>query len=119
MKTGDNQIQRGKHRASTVDFTVRIFNIGLDTTQNPDAIHQARPDAHIHKVPVVRRICHIRTVVGNRKKLNPFQFGLGDVVMKGAVRVGAGDGVHMQVNGIHLSLLWCFIQRIAGLPGVY
>ena len=30
--------------------------------------------------------------------------------MEGAIRVGAGDGVHMQVNGIHLSLLCGFSQ---------
>lgn len=105
MKTGDNQIQRGQHRASTVDLAVRIFNVRLDAAQYPDAIHQTRPDAHIYKVPVVRRISHIRAVIGDRKKRNPSQFGLRDVVMKGAVRVGACDGVHMQVYGIHLSLL--------------
>ncbi|MOA02428.1 hypothetical protein D3C78_1218790 [compost metagenome] len=105
MKTGDNHVQRREHWAGTVDFAVRIFNIGLNTTQYPDAINQTWPDTHIHKMPIVRRISHIRTVIGNGEKLDAFQPSLRDVVMEGAVSMGTGDGVHMQVNGIHRSLL--------------
>jgi hypothetical protein len=35
METGNNQIQRGQHRAGAVDFTVDIFNIRFDATQYP------------------------------------------------------------------------------------
>jgi hypothetical protein len=38
--------------------------------------------------------------------------------MEGAIGVGAGDGMHMQVNGIHLSPL-LFFPRIAVISGEY
>jgi hypothetical protein len=39
---------------------------------------------------------------------------LGDIIMEVAIRVGAGDGVHMQVNGIHLSLLCVLGNPVTG-----
>ncbi|SAG18066.1 Uncharacterised protein [Enterobacter cloacae] len=59
-------------------------------------------------MPVVRRIRHIRTVIGYRKQLDAFQLRLSDIIMEVTVSVSTGDGVHMQVNGIHLSLLCGF-----------
>jgi hypothetical protein len=53
----------------------------------------------------VRRVSHIWAVIGDSKQLDTFAFSNRNVVMKGAIGVGAGDGVHMQVNGIHGSLL--------------
>ncbi len=105
MKPGNDQIQRGKHRASAVNLTGDIFDVGLDTAQDPYPIHQPRPDTHIHKVPVVRSICHIGAVIGDSKKLKTFAFGYRNIVVEGAVGVGAGDGVHVQVNGVHGALL--------------
>ncbi len=70
MKTGKDQIQRGQHRASTVNLTLGVFDVGLNAAQDPYAIHHPRPDAHIHKVPVVRSICHIRAMIGDRKEFN-------------------------------------------------
>jgi hypothetical protein len=74
METGNNQIQRGQHRAGAVDFTVGIFDVRLDAAQYPNAVHQTWPDPHIHKMPVVRRIRHIRAMIGYRKKLDAFSF---------------------------------------------
>jgi hypothetical protein len=47
-------------------------------------------------------------MIGNRKKLDALELCLGDIIMEVTIRVGAGDGVHMQVYGIHLSLLCGF-----------
>jgi hypothetical protein len=44
-------------------------------------------------------------MIGNGEELNAFAFRFGYIVMQRAVSVGAGDGVHMQVNGVHGSLL--------------
>lgn len=71
MKASDNQVQRVQHRAGTVDFATGIFDIGFDTSQDANAIHQPRPDTHINKMPVVRRIGHIGPVVGNGKEFDP------------------------------------------------
>ncbi len=72
MEASNNQIQRGEHRPGAVDFTVGIFDVRFDAAQYPNAIDQTWPDAHIHKMPVVRRISHIRTVIGNGKQLDAF-----------------------------------------------
>ena len=108
VETGEDKIQRRQHRPGAVDLTVGIFDIRLDAAQYPNAVHQTWPDPHIHKMPVVRRIRHVRTMIGDREQLNAFQLRLGDIIMEVAIRVGTGDGVHMQVNGIHLSLLCGF-----------
>lgn len=72
MEARNNQIQRGQHRAGAVDFTVGVLNVRFDAAKDPDTVNQPWPDAHIHKMPVVRSISHIRTVIGNRKKLDAF-----------------------------------------------
>lgn len=108
METGENKVKRCQHRAGAVDLTVGIFNVRLNATQYPNTVHQAWPDPHIHKMPVVRRIRHIRAMIGDRKKPDVLELRLCNVIMEVAIRVGAGDGVHMQVNGIHLSLLCGF-----------
>lgn len=105
MKTGNNQIQRGQHWSGTVNFTLGIFNIRFNAAQDADAIYQTRPDTHIDEMPVVRGIGHIRAVIGDGKKFNAFTFGLGNIVMQGTIGVGAGDGMHVQVNRIHHNLL--------------
>ena len=111
VKTGDNQVQRVEHRAGTVDFALGIFDIGFDTAQNANAIHQPRPDTHINKMPVMRRIGHIGPVVGNSKEFDPLALCLLNIVVQGAVSVGTGDGMHVQVNRIHHNLLLCLWQE--------
>lgn len=108
VETGQDQIQGSEHRTGAVNFTVGIFNVRLDTTQYPNAVNQTWPNPHIHKMPVVRRIRHVRAMIGYSEQLDAFKLGLGDIIVEIAIRVGAGDGVHMQVNGIHLSLLCGF-----------
>ena len=108
METGEDKVKRRQHRAGAVDLTVGIFDVRLNAAQYPNTVHQAWPDPHIHKMPVVRRIRHVRAMIGNREQLDAFKLRLGDIIMEVTIRVSAGDGVHMQVNGIHLSLLCGF-----------
>ena len=72
METGEDKVKRRQHRAGAVDLTVGIFDVRLNAAQYPNTVHQAWPDPHIHKMPVVRRIRHIRAVIGYRKELNTF-----------------------------------------------
>jgi len=106
MEAGNDQIQRGQHRPGAVNLTGDIFDVGLNTAQDPYPIHQPRPDTHIHKVPVVRGIGHIGAVIGDSEQLEAFAFRYRNIVMEGAVGVGAGDGMHVQVNGVHDALLY-------------
>ena len=108
MEAGEDKVKRRQHRAGAVDLTVGIFDVCLNAAQYPNAVHQTWPDPHIHKMPVVRRISHIRAMIGDREQLDAFKLRLGDIIMEVAISVGTGDGVHMQVNGIHLSLLCGF-----------
>ncbi len=109
METGDDDVGGGQHRAGAVDVALQVFDVGFDAAQDTHAVHQARPHVHVHKVPVVRRIGHVRAVIGDGEQLDALLLGFGDVIVQRAVSVGAGDGVHMQINGVH-----CFsFQRAA------
>lgn len=105
VKTGDDQIQRIEHRAGTVDLALLIFNIGLNTPQDCHAVNHPRPDAHINKVPVVRCVGHVRTVIGNGKQFQAGLLRLSHIVMQRAVSMRTRDGVHMQIYRIHPLLL--------------
>lgn len=111
VKTGNDQVQRVEHRAGTVNFALGIFDIGFDTAQDTNALHQPRPDTHINKMPVVRRIGHIGPVVGNSKEFDPLALCFCNIIVQGTVGVGAGDGMHVQVNRIHHNLLLCLWQE--------
>ena len=111
MKSGDDQIERSQHRSGTVDLAFNIFNIRLNTAQDPHPVYQAGPDAHINEVPVVRGIRHIRAVVGDGEEFDPFTLCFRNIIVQGAVGMGAGDGMHVQVNGIHHILLFCLPQE--------
>ena len=95
VKTGNDQIQRAEHGAGAVDFALLVFNIGFDAAQYADAVDDARPDFHIHEVPVVRGISHIGAMVSNGEQPDAVVFCLRDIVMQRTVGVGAGNGMHM------------------------
>lgn len=56
-------------------------------------------------MPVMRRVRHIRAMVGYRQQLNAISLRLLRVVSQRAVGVRAGNRVHMKVSGIPISLL--------------
>ncbi|MOA21414.1 hypothetical protein D3C78_1419050 [compost metagenome] len=95
VETGNNHVDFIQHRTGTVDIALPIFDVGLDAAQDAHAVHQARPHVHVHKVPIMRCIGHIRAMVGDGEKFDALLPGFDDVIMQRAVGVGAGDGVHM------------------------
>jgi hypothetical protein len=44
-------------------------------------------------------------MVGNGEEFDPLTLCFRNIIVQGAVGVGAGDGMHVQVNRIHHNLL--------------
>lgn len=118
VEARNNKIERGQHWPGTVDFTLRIFDVGFDTAQDPHAINDTRPNTHINKVPGVRRVGHIRAVIGDSKEFDAFTFRFGNIVMQRAISMRAGNSVHVQVNGIHHILLYRVSAKNSRKPGL-
>jgi hypothetical protein len=55
----------------------------------------------------MRGIGHVRAMVRGGEQLDPLGLGDGQVIVNGAVGVGAGDGVRVGIDRIlHLLSLW-------------
>ena len=95
MESGNNQIHLFEHSACAINFALRVFNVGFNATQNSNVVHHAWPHTHIHKMPIMRRISHIRTVVSDGKQFDSAFLCLSNIIVEGAIGVGACHGVHM------------------------
>lgn len=83
-----------------VYFTVDIFDVGFDATQYADAVDHPRQHMQIDEVPEVGSIGHVGAVIRGGEQLDPLRPGDGQIVVNGAVSVGAGDGMGVGIDRI-------------------
>ena len=100
MKTGQNNIQTLEHALRAVDLAKDVLNIGLDTAQYADAIDDPRQHPQVDEVPEMRRIGHLGTMIRGGKQPDPLAPGFGHIIMDGAIGMGTGYGVAMNINWI-------------------
>jgi hypothetical protein len=93
-----------------VYFTVDVLDVGFDAAQDADPVHDPGQHVQIDEMPVMRGICHVRAMVRGGEQLDPLGFGDGQVIVNGAVGVGAGDGVRVGIDRI-LHLLSSGMRR--------
>ncbi len=83
-----------------VYFTIDVLDVGFDAAQDADPVHDPGQHVQIDEMPVMRGICHVRAMVRGGEQLDPLGFGDGQVIVNGAVGVGAGDGVRVGIDRI-------------------
>ena len=95
VKTGENNIQLLRHFIRAVRLSGLIFNIGLNSVQQPRAVNHARQNRHIGKMPRMRPVRHVRPVVGDRKQGYSLLRRFGKIFTDGTVSMGTGNRMGM------------------------
>lgn len=100
VEAGHDHVEPRFVALGEVDLAVDVFDVGLDAAQNADAVHDPGQYMQVDEVPVVRGIGHVGSVIRGGEQLDPLRAGDGQVVVNGAVGVGAGDGVRVGIDRI-------------------
>lgn len=100
VEAGHDHVEAGFVAFGKVYLPVQILDVGLYAAQYAHAVHDPGQDVQIDEMPEMRSIGHVRAMVRGGKQLDPLGLGDGDVVMDGAVGMGAGDRVGMGVDGV-------------------
>ncbi len=95
-----DHVEPGLVALGEVYFTVDVFDVGLDAAQDADPVHHPGQDVQIDEMPVVRGVGHVGAVIRGGEEFDPLGFGDGQVVVDGAVGVGAGDGVRVGIDRV-------------------
>ena len=97
----DGEVEGLKNVLGQVDRTVEINYVELDTEHEINIVSISTDGMQIHKVVVMTRAGHGRSMVGNTVQLKPFRFGSSDHLVHGVVGMTACDGVRMNVEYIN------------------
>ncbi|MNC63427.1 hypothetical protein D3C75_1135480 [compost metagenome] len=98
MEAGHDHVEARLVALGEVDFAVDVLDVGLDAAQDADPVHHPRQHVQIDEMPEMGRIGHVGTVICGGKELDPLGLGDGQVIVNGAVSVGAGDGVRVGID---------------------
>lgn len=98
MEAGHDHVETRLVALGEVYFAVYVLDVGLDAAQYADPVHHPWQDVQVDEMPEVGRIGHVGTVIRGGKELDPLGLGNGQVIVNGAVGVGAGDGVRVGID---------------------
>lgn len=100
MKARHDHVEARLVTLGEVDLPVEVFDVGLDTPQDPHPIHHSWQYWQVGKVPDMRGIGHLGTVIRGGKQLDPLGLGYRQIVVDGAVGMGAGNGVSVGIDRV-------------------
>lgn len=100
MKARHDHVEARLIALGKIDLPLQVFDVGFDTPQDPDSIHHSWQYWQVGKVPDMRGIGHLGTVIRGGKQLDPLGLGYWQIVVDGAVGMGAGNGVSMGIDRV-------------------
>ena len=98
VEAGHDHVEAGFVAFGKVYLPVQILDVGFDAAQYADPVDDSWQYMQVDEVPEVGSIGHVGTMIRGGKQLDPFGLGDRQVVVDGAVGVGAGDRVGMGVD---------------------
>lgn len=100
MKARHDHVEARLVTLGKIDLPLQVFDVGLDTPQDPYPIHHSWQYRQVGKVPDMRGIGHLGPVIRGGKQLDPLGPSYRQIVVDGAVSVGAGNGVSVGIDRV-------------------
>lgn len=100
MKTRHDHVEARLVTLGKIDLPLQVFDVGLDTPQDPHAVHHSWQYWQVGKVPDMRGIGHLGAMIRGGEQLDPLGPGYRQIVVDGAVGMGAGNGVSVGIDRV-------------------
>ena len=100
MKTRHDHVEARLIALGKIDLPLQVFDVGLDTPQDPYPVHHSWQYRQVGKVPDMRGIGHLGPVIRGGEQLDPLGPGYRQIVVDGAVCMGAGNGVSVGIDRV-------------------
>lgn len=100
MKARHDHVEARLIALGKIDLPLQVFDVGLDTPQDPYPIHHSWQYRQVGKVPDMRGIGHLGAVIRGGKQLDPLGPGYRQIVVDGAVGMGAGNSVSVGIDRV-------------------